>query len=83
MEKKQYIVQIHGLWERNAFYSYIINKYKLNTYYSREYMIKSSFPFVVDLCTNEFWVCESITCLACAAQNNNTISDEKFYDMLK
>ena len=82
MEKKQYIVQVHGLLERNAFYNYIINNFKLNTYYPREYMIKSIFPFIVDLSTNEFWVCESITCCACAAQNKQIISDDEFYGLI-
>lgn len=46
-------------------------------------MIKSIFPFIVDLSTNEFWVCESITCCACASQNKQIISDDEFYELIK
>jgi len=41
-------------------------------------MINSKFPFVVDFKRKDFWVCESITCCACAAQNGLIISFEEF-----
>ena len=76
--KKQYIVQVHGLKEREEFYNYIVNNYKLKQYFPKEYMIHSLFPFVVDFSKKDFWVCESITCCACAAQNHLILTKEEF-----
>ena len=78
--KKQYIVAESNPKEREAFYDYITNNYKLKiTYpYTRKAFISSKFPFIVDFKEKTFWVCESITCLACASQNKRIISVNEF-----
>ena len=83
MEKKQYIVQVHGTYKREKLFDYIINNYNLKICFSKEYMVNSVFPFVIDFAEKKFWVCESVTCCACAAQNNNILSLEDFYKKIK
>ena len=65
--KKQYVIEEKNKQKREKFYNYIINKYKLNISYpyKKELFINSIFPFVVDFKAKTFWICESITCLAC------------------
>ena len=75
---KQYIVQESNINNRKEFYNYIINKYKLKTYTNKEYMINNKYPFVIDLNTKEFYILESITCCACAAQQDRIISIKEF-----
>ena len=41
-------------------------------------MINKPYPLVVDLDEKNMWICTSITCLACAAQNKQIISIEEF-----
>ena len=78
--EKQYIVSESNILKRAYFYDYIINNYSLKILYpfEKEKFINSNFPFIVDLKRNEFWICESITCLACAASNKRIITIEKF-----
>ena len=78
MKKKQYIVQISGINNREYFFEYINDNYKLKNYFTKDYMIHSKFPFVIDFKDKSFWVCESITCCACAAQNNKILSFFQF-----
>ena len=78
MEKKQYTVQVSGPTNRKEFIKLIKNNFKLKFLFDEEYMINSKFPFIVDLKDKTFWVCESITCCACAAQNNQILSIEEF-----
>ena len=80
---KQYIVQINGLKERKDFYNYIKKNYKLKIHNSKYHMIISKFPFVVDFIEKDFWVCESITCCACAQQANKILSKEKFLEIVE
>ncbi len=74
----QYIVQESDISKRKEFFDYIVNNYNLVLHLSREEMISSNFPFVVDFDNNSFWVCESITCCACAAQRKRIITIDKF-----
>lgn len=83
MEKRyQYIVSIAGKENRYNFIKYINSNYKLKQRFTVDYMVESRFPFVVDFKKKDFWVCESITCCACAAQNGMIISFEQFKEMM-
>lgn len=75
----QYIVNEKGYNERLTFYKYVHSKYKLKDKYKREYMLNSNYPFVVDTDEHILWICSSITCLSCAAQNNRIINASQFY----
>ncbi len=74
----QYIVQESDIDKRKEFFDYIVNNYPLDVHFPKEQMIYSNFPFIVDFDNNSFWVCESITCCACAAQNNRIITIDQF-----
>lgn len=78
--KKQYIVSESNSLKRKDFYDYINNNYSLKILYpfEKEKFINSKFPFIVDLKRNELWICESITCLACATSNKRIITIEEF-----
>ena len=78
--KTQFIVQEADKRKRKEFYNYILRNYHLKKYYPfrKKYFINSSFPFVIDFKEKSFWICDSITCCACAAQNNSIISIEEF-----
>ena len=78
MKKEQYMVQESNISKRKAFYEYIKKKYKLKRHMTKHRMVYNSFPFVIDFKKMDFWVCESITCCACAAQNKRIISIEDF-----
>ncbi len=83
MKKEQYIVQVSGIDNREYFYELIDNNYKLNKYFTKDYMIHSKFPFVIDFKDNSFWVCESITCCACAAQREKILTPREFFNKVK
>ena len=83
MSKYQYIVAISNLIEREKFYNYIVKNFNLKTKVSKENMINNKFPFIVDFNTHTFWITNSITCLACASQNNRIINKETFYQAIK
>lgn len=73
----QYIVQCHGT-ERVYFLNYLLNNNFIlanNINYSE--IIESKFPFVIED-DNTFWICESITCCACAAQAKRIINVRTF-----
>lgn len=79
--RKQYIVEEKDINKREEFYNYIMDKYDLDIRYpyAKEKFINSVFPFVIDFKENTFWICNSITSLACASQKKliMTIADFK------
>lgn len=75
---KQFIVQETDYLKRRQFYEYITKKYNLKVRMEKEEMIDNKFPFIVDFDDNTFWVCQSITCCAMAAQNKKIITIEEF-----
>ena len=77
MEKKQYMISVPKE-KREEFYNYIVNNYSLKQHFTKEEMINSPFPFVVDLKRKDFWICNSITCCAMASQNHKIIPLEEF-----
>jgi len=79
----QYIVNESNIEKREYFYNYIVNNYKLKIIDSKKYMINNKYPFVVDFNEKNFWICSSITCLACASRNNQIISVEEFKKIAK
>ena len=85
MKKTQFIVKVAGKEERKAFYEYIVNTYKLDKYYPffKRRFIKSDFPFVIDFKEKSFWICDSITCCACAAQAGVIYTVDQFKAMTK
>ena len=85
MKKTQFIVNAAGKEKRKVFYEYIGNTYKLDKYYPffKRRFINSNFPFVIDFKEKSFWICDSITCCACAAQTNNIFTIDQFKAMTK
>ena len=83
MKKTQFIVNVQGMENRTAFYEYIVNTYELDIWYpfSKIKFIKSNFPFVIDFKENSFWICDSITCCACAAQAKVIYTVDQFMSM--
>ena len=83
--KKQFIVQEKDKKKRRAFYNYIHKHYKLKDVFNdANNMINNNvFPFVVDFSDNTLWVCNSITCCACAAQTHQIISIQEFKEKIK
>lgn len=79
----QYIVNESNIDKRIDFYNYIMNNYKLKIMDSKKNMINNKYPFVVDFNEKNFWICSSITCLACASQNNQIISIDEFKKIVK
>lgn len=82
--KKQYIVSEKDPKKREEFYDYIISKYNLDICYpyTKDYFIKSKYPFVIDFNENKLWICNSITSLACASQRNKIINIDNFMKYL-
>ncbi len=80
--QKQFIVFENDINKRKDFYDYINNRYNLDICYPyiKDYFIKSKYPFVVDFTENKFWICESITCLACASQSGKIITINNFIE---
>ena len=78
--KEQFMVQENNKRRRGKFYDYIVENYdlKINYPFIKELFVKSDFPFVIDFNDNTFWVCESIICCACAAENHKIISINEF-----
>ena len=83
MIKNQYIVSINNRNERQDFYNYIMTNFNLKSKISKKTMINDKFPFIIDFKTNSLWITHSITCLACASQNNKIIDKETFYQTIK
>ena len=83
--RTQFIVIENNISKRRDFYYYIKGKYKFNfgyPYYEK-YFINYVFPFVVDFKEKGFWICDSITALACASQAKVIITIEEFYEKEK
>ena len=74
----QYIVNENDLLKREEFYDYILNNYNMKISYpfNKERFIDNHFPFVIES-DNTFWICDSITCLACASSKKviKTLND--------
>ncbi len=85
MKKTQFIVAVSGKEERKKFYEYIVNTYKLDIHYPffKKRFVKSAFPFVIDFKEKKFWVCDSVTCCACAAQAKVIYTPDQFKTMTK
>ena len=83
--RTQFIVEENDIHKREDFYDYIVNKYDLKILYpyEKERFINSKFPFIVDFKEKNFWVCESITCCAMAAQNHVIITIDEFKERNK
>ena len=79
-KRTQFIVLEGDKDKRREFYEYIMKTYKLKKYYPffKRRFINSNFPFVVDFGDNSFWISESVTCCACAAQQHVMISIDEF-----
>ena len=83
-KRTQIIIRESNIDKRKEFYDYIINKYNYKVVnYSREEMINSNFPFVVDHKEKVFWICKSISCLAIAVQNGLIITIDEFKKISK
>ena len=77
--KEQILVEEHDKKKRLEFYHYIHDNFEIEDTDNLEFMIETNnFPFVVDFKRNQFWVCASITCCACAAHDHKIISIEEF-----
>ena len=77
----QYIVSVKGD-KRRDFYNYLIrNGYMPIERHISDNYINSIFPFVIED-NNTFWICESITCCACAASRKRIINSEEFKKIL-
>ena len=74
----QYIVNESNIDKREAFYNYVMSNYELKNMDLKDNMVNDKFPFVVDFDEEIFWICSSITCLACASQNKQIKSIEEF-----
>ena len=73
----QYIVSPENKEKREELYDYLDK----NDYYfpcgEKEDYINSNFPFVIE--DHRAWICDSITCCACAAQAGGIITTEEFF----
>ena len=78
--RTQFIVQESNKRKREEFYNYIKETYNLSNWhpYDKEKFINNKFPFVIDFKDNSFWICDSITCCACAAQAGIIQSIDEF-----
>ena len=85
MKRTQFNVQESDKVKRKEFYEYIKKTYKLKNWYPyrKSKFISSNFPFVVDFKEKMFWVCESITCCAMAAQQHVIFTIDEFKEMVK
>jgi len=80
--KKQYMIQEKDKQKRSDFIDYMNNHFHLKNHYTKEEMISSNYPFVVDFKKKNFWICESITCCALAQQSHKIISIKEFISLL-
>ena len=80
--KKQYIIQELDKEKRRQFYEYITNNFDFVVKSDKDHIVNSSFPFVIDFKEKNFWVCESITCCACAAQKKRIITIKDFKERI-
>ena len=83
-KRTQFIIKESNNKKRKEFYDYIIKKYNYKIVnYTKDEMINSNFPFVVDHKEKVFWICKSISCLAIAAQNGLIITIDEFKKISK
>ena len=77
---KQFIVMEHDKNKRRTFYNYLVKRYNLDICYpfEKNSFIDSHYPFVIDFSENKLWICNSITCLACASQCGMVVSIDVF-----
>lgn len=78
--KKQYIVHDVNLSKREELYDYLEKEKYIFLDGTREYYINSKFPFVIE--NNVVWICNSITCCACAAQSGAIMTIKEYYKKL-
>ena len=78
--RTQFIVSESDLSKREEFYDYIIDSYDLKIWYpyKKEKFVNNNFPFVIDFEEKSFWICESVTCCACAAQAKVLFTIDEF-----
>ena len=74
----QYIVSEKDINKRSELYDFIHSKFIIKDCQDKKYIVDNSFPMVVDLNECSLWVVNSITCLACAAQNKKIINIDEF-----
>ena len=79
----QFIVNESDIYKREEFYDYITNYYNIEISYPyyKEKFINNTFPFVIDFENNNFWICESITCCACASQAKIIYTIDEFKEL--
>ncbi len=83
-ESTQYVIKEIDINKRREFYDYIINKYNYKTQsHSKEEMINSEYPFIVDHNKKEFWVCESIACLSVVQSAGLIVTIDEFKKISK
>lgn len=83
--RTQFTVQENDYKKRKKFYEFIINNYDLKICYpyEKERFINNNFPFVVDFKEKNFWVCESVTCCAAAAQFGKIYTIDEFKKIME
>lgn len=83
--RKQFIVKESNKKNREEFYNFIKNNYELkNEYpYYKKLFVDSSFPFVIDFEEKIFWICDSVTCCACAASQNVMFTIDEFKKLVR
>lgn len=78
--KTQFIIQESNPKKRKEMVEYILKNYSIKNHHhqSKEYMIQSPYPLVLDIKENFFFALESITCCAMASQNHQILTFEEF-----
>lgn len=77
----QYIVSPENKLKRDELYEYL-DKNNYNFVDDKEYYVDSNFPFVIEE-NKRVWICNSITCCACAAQAGQIINTEEYFKKVK
>ena len=81
--RTQFMVKESNKLKRSKFFDYITSKYDLYVEYPyfKEDFVNNNFPFVIDFEDKSFWICESVTCCACAASNKVLFTIDEFMKM--
>jgi len=74
----EYVVSESNIEKRKAFYNYIIEHSDIKDLIYDDKEIENGFPFVIDFDKNIFYICNSIICCSCAAQNHKIIDIDTF-----
>ena len=82
MEIIDYLVTAHGVLERGAFYNYIHELGYEDEHYSKEYMIKSLYPFGISINSKTLIVVESATICYYNQINNKIKTVEEIKQIL-